>query len=283
MSFLLPSVQLKKPSIIPGFRLTLSITLIYLTLVVLIPLSGLFFQTASLSWAEFLQTVTSDRVVHAYKISFGIALLAAAINAVFGLAVAWTLVRYRFPGRKLIDAMVDLPFALPTSVAGIALTALYAPNGWIGQYLSPLGIKIAFTPAGILMALVFIGIPFVVRIVQPVLEDMNKEMEEAAFSLGAGRRQTFIRVIFPQLMPALLTGFSLAFARALGEYGSVIFIAGNVPGVSEIIPLLIIVKLEQYNYAGATAIALVMLMASFALLLLINWLQKIHHLRMARG
>ena len=273
----------KKPNILPGFGLTLGVTLGFLILVVLIPLSGLFVQTASLSWTDFWTTVTSPRVLHAYQISFGLALAAAAINAVFGFGLAWTLVRYDFPLKKLCDAMIDLPFALPTSVAGIALTTLYAPNGWIGHWLGTMGIKVAFTPLGILIALIFIGLPFVVRIVQPVLEDMEPELEEAASSLGASRWQIFTRVIFPHVGPALLTGFTLAFARALGEYGSVIFIAGNVPNVSEIVPLLIISKLEQYNYAGATAIALVMLIASFSLLLLINYLQRWHQMRLTRG
>lgn len=277
------SPRLKKPNIIPGFGLTLSITLAYLVLIVLIPLSGLFQQTAAMSWAEFIKTIGSKRIIHAFQISFSMAFLAASINAFFGLAIAWTLVRYKFPGKKLVDALVDLPFALPTSVAGIALAALYAPNGWIGRYLEPLGVRIAFTPLGILMALVFIGVPFVVRITQPVLEDMDPEVEEAAFALGAGRRKTFIKIIFPQIAPALLTGFSLAFARALGEYGSVIFIAGNVPGVSEIVPLLITVKLEQYDYAGATAIAIIMLGLSFGLLLFSNWLQRLYQIRLARG
>jgi sulfate transport system permease protein len=268
------SLRLKKPSVIPGFAFALSFTLIYLLIIVIIPLSGLFFKTATLSWGEFWGTVTDERVLHAYYISFGTSLIAALINLVFGLLIAWMLVRYQFPGKKFFDAMVDLPFALPTAVAGIALTALYAPNGWIGQYLEPLGIKIAFTPIGIIIALVFIGLPFVVRTVQPVLEDMESEMEEAAASLGATRRQVFLNIILPHLTPALMTGFAMAFARALGEYGSVIFIAGNMPMVSEIVPLLITIKLEQYDYAGATAIALVMLIASFIMLLIINMLQK---------
>lgn len=275
--------KFKKPSVIPGFGLALGFTLLYLTLIVLIPLSGLFFKTATLTLAEFWATVTDDRVLHAYYISFGTSLLAALVNVVFGLIVAWMLVRYEFPFKKFFDAMVDLPFALPTAVAGIALTALYAPNGWIGQYLEPLGIKVAFTPLGILIALIFIGLPFVVRTVQPVLEDMEKELEEAAACLGATRWQTFIRVILPHILPALMTGFAMAFARALGEYGSVIFIAGNIPGVSEIVPLLIVIKLEQYDYAGATAIALVMLLISFVLLLVINLLQKWSQTRVIGG
>lgn len=258
----------------PGFRLTLGFTLAYLAVIVLVPLSGLFVTTFTLSWADFIHTVAAPRVLHAYGITFGCSLIAALINVFFGMLVAWMLVRYQFPGKKICDALVDLPFALPTAVAGIALSALYAPNGWIGQYLTPLGIKIAFTPLGIIIALVFVGLPFVVRTVQPVLEDMEKELEEAAASLGANRWQTFRFVILPHILPALLTGFAMAFARALGEYGSVIFIAGNMPGISEIIPLLIVVKLEQYDVPGATAIAVVMLIASFLLLLLINMLQK---------
>jgi sulfate/thiosulfate transport system permease protein len=275
--------SLKQPSVLPGFGLALGFTLLYLTLIVLIPLSGLFFKTATLTWAQFWGTVTDERVVHAYRISFGTSLIAALVNVLFGLIVAWMLVRYEFPGKKLFDAMVDLPFALPTAVAGIALTALYAPNGWIGQYLEPLGIKVAFTPIGITIALIFIGLPFVVRTVQPVLEDMDRELEEAAASLGASRWQTFLYVILPHILPALMTGFAMAFARALGEYGSVIFIAGNMPSISEIVPLIIVIKLEQYDYAGATAIALVMLFASFLLLLLINLLQKWSQKRVSRG
>jgi len=266
--------NLKKPTIIPGFGLTLGFTVFYLALIVVIPLSGLFFRAATLTAAEFWQVVTSERVMHAYKISFGLALLAAAINCFFGLIIAWILARYRFPGKKIVDAMVDLPFALPTAVAGIALTALYAPQGWVGQYLEPLGIKVAFTPIGILIALLFVGLPFIVRTVEPILQDAERELEEAAMSLGATRWQTFWQVIFPSIVPALLTGFAMAFARGLGEYGSVIFIAGNIPGVSEIVPLFIVIKLEQYDYAGATAIACVMLVASFVLLFIINWLQK---------
>jgi sulfate/thiosulfate transport system permease protein len=266
--------QLKTPSVIPGFGMTLSFTLFYLVLIVIIPLSGLFFSTAYLSLPELWKTITSDRIMHAYKISFGISLAAAAINTVFGLIIAWILVRYRFPFKKVIDAMVDLPFALPTAVAGIALTALYAPSGWIGQYLEPLGIKVAFTPLGILIALIFVGLPFVVRTVEPILQEADREIEEAALSLGATRWQTFWKVIFPSIFPALLTGFAMAFARGLGEYGSVIFIAGNIPQLSEIVPLVIVIRLEQYDYAGATAIACVMLIISFMLLFLINWLQK---------
>lgn len=265
---------LRRHSVLPGFNLALGYTLLYLSLVVLIPLSAAFIKTASLSWPAFWETVTAPRVVASYKLTFGASLIAATINAVFGLIIAWVLVRYTLPGKKVIDALVDLPFALPTAVAGVALTAIYAGNGWIGQFLEPLGIKVAFTPLGVLVALTFIGLPFVVRTVQPVLEDLERETEEAAACLGANRVQTFLRVILPAILPALLTGFALAFARALGEYGSVIFIAGNVPMVSEITPLLIITKLEQYDYVGATAIAVVMLVTSFTLLLAINLLQR---------
>ncbi len=259
--------------VLPGFNLTLGYTLGYLSLIVLIPLAAVFLKTATLSFEQFWSVVTAPRVVASYKLSFGMSLIAAAINAVFGLMLAWALVRYSFPGKKVIDALVDLPFALPTAVAGISLTALYAKNGWIGQYLEPLGIQVAFKPLGVLVALVFIGLPFVVRTVQPILEDLDTELEEAAACLGAQRWQTFRHVILPILLPALLTGFALAFARAVGEYGSVIFIAGNIPMVSEITPLMIITKLEQYDYAGATAIATVMLIISFTLLLVINGLQ----------
>jgi len=263
----------KQHSILPGFNLALGFTLLYLSLIVLIPLSAAFIRTTELTWQEFWFAVTTPRVLASYRLTFGAAFAAASVNAVFGLLVAWVLVRYRFPGKKLIDALVDLPFALPTAVAGIALTALYAGNGWIGQYLEPLGIKVAFTPIGVFVALTFIGLPFVVRTVQPVLEDIEAELEEAAAMLGANRFQTFTRIIFPTIFPALMTGFALAFARAIGEYGSVIFIAGNMPMVSEITPLLIITKLEQYDYAGATALAVVMLVISFILLLVINLLQ----------
>ncbi|MDO9600337.1 MAG: sulfate ABC transporter permease subunit CysT [Azoarcus sp.] len=259
--------------VLPGFNITLGFTLAYLSLIVLIPLSAVFLKTTELGLDQFWNVVSAPRVVATYKLSFGLSLLAAAINTVFGLMLAWALVRYSFPGKRLVDALVDLPFALPTAVAGIALTALYAKNGWIGQYLDPLGIQVAFKPLGILVALVFIGLPFVVRTVQPILEDLDTELEEAATSLGARRWQIFRHVILPILLPALLTGFALAFARAVGEYGSVIFIAGNIPMVSEITPLMIITKLEQYDYAGATAIATVMLMLSFTLLLVINGLQ----------
>lgn len=274
---------LRRHSVLPGFNLALGYTLLYLSLVVLIPLSAAFIKTASLSWPAFWEAVTAPRVVASYKLSFGAAAIAAAINAVFGLIVAWILVRYPLPGKKIIDALVDLPFALPTAVAGVSLTAIYAGNGWIGQFLEPLGIKVAFAPLGVLVALTFIGLPFVVRTVQPVLEDVEREAEEAAACLGATRLQTFLRVILPAILPALLTGFALAFARALGEYGSVIFIAGNVPMVSEITPLLIITKLEQYDYVGATAIAVVMLVTSFVLLLTINLLQRWTQKRGAKG
>lgn len=261
-------------SVLPGFGLSLGYTLVYLSVIVLIPLSAVFIFTTQLSWGEFWNTVTAPRVVASYKLSFGASLGAAAINTIFGLMLAWVLVRYSFPGKRIVDALVDLPFALPTAVAGISLTAIYAQNGWLGQYIQGvLGIKVAFAPLGVLVALVFIGLPFVVRTVQPILEDMETELEEAAASLGARRWQTFIFVVLPVLWPALLTGFALAFARAVGEYGSVIFIAGNIPMVSEITPLMIITKLEQYDYTGATAIATVMLLVSFLLLLVINGLQ----------
>jgi sulfate transport system permease protein len=263
----------KSHSVLPGFTPALGYTIFYLSLIVLIPLSATFLKTTLLTWDEFWTTVTAPRVLASYRLSFGAAFIGALINAVFGLLVAWVLVRYRFPGKKIIDALVDLPFALPTAVAGIALTAVYSANGWIGSIIEPHGIKVAFTPLGVVVALTFIGLPFVVRTVQPVLEDLEAEAEEAAASLGANRSQTFIKVILPAIWPALLTGFSLAFARAVGEYGSVIFIAGNMPMVSEITPLLIITKLEQYDYAGATAIAVVMLVISFVLLLIINVLQ----------
>jgi sulfate transport system permease protein len=305
-------------NVLPGFPLTLGYTLLYLSLIVLIPLAAVFIKSAELSPAEFWKVVSAPRVVASYKISFGLSLAAAAINSVFGLMLAWSLVRYSFPGKKLVDALVDLPFALPTAVAGIALTALYASNGWLGklletpgpflgallaalwlrlggtaqtaEYLSRscvealdgFGVKVAYTPLGILVALIFIGLPFVVRTVQPILEDLDMELEEAAASLGARRWQTFCRVLLPILLPALLTGFALAFARAVGEYGSVIFIAGNTPLVSEITPLIIITKLEQYDYVGATAVAAVMLLLSFVLLLLINVLQAWSGRRMRR-
>jgi sulfate/thiosulfate transport system permease protein len=261
-------------SVLPGFHLALGFTVLYLSLIMLIPLAGLFLKTATLSWEQFWQTVTAPRVLASYRLSFGASFIGAAINAVFGLLIAWVLARYRFPGKRLVDALVDLPFALPTAVAGITLAAIYSEKGWIGQYLADFGFKVAYTPLGIVVALTFIGLPFVVRTVQPVLEDLEPELEEAAACLGANRWQTFRYVILPSVLPALLTGFSLALARAIGEYGSVIFIAGNIPMVSEITPLLIITKLEQYDYAGATAIATVMLGASFILLLIINLLQR---------
>jgi sulfate transport system permease protein len=260
--------------VIPGFNLSLGFTLLYLGLIVLIPLSAVFLKTFTMTWDAFWSAVSNERVVASYKLTFGASLIGATLNVIFGGIVAWVLVRYRFPGKKIIDALVDLPFALPTAVAGIALTSLYSSNGWIGRFLEPLGIKVAFTPLGVVVALTFIGLPFVVRTVQPVLEEAERELEEAAASLGANRLQTFAKVIFPTLLPALLTGFALAFARATGEYGSVIFIAGNMPMVSEITPLFIITKLEQYDYAGATAIAVVMLLVSFTLLLTINLLQS---------
>lgn len=263
----------KARQVLPGFPLALSYTLFYLGLIVLIPLSAVFLKTATLSWDQFWSIISAPRVMASYRITFGISLLAATLNGIFGLILAWVLVRYSFPGKRIVDALIDLPFALPTAVAGIALTAIYAGNGWLGQWLEPLGLKIAFTPLGILVALTFIGLPFVVRTVQPVLEELDIELEEAAANLGANRWQTFWRVLLPLLSPALLTGFALAFARGVGEYGSVIFIAGNVPLVSEITPLLIISKLEQFDYVGATAIAVVMLVVSFVLLFLINGLQ----------
>ena len=263
----------RRHSVLPGFSLALGYSVIYLALIVLIPLAAVFLKSASLGWEGFWHVTTQPRVLASFKLSFGASLIAAAINVVFGLIFAWVLVRYRFPGKRLIDALIDLPFALPTAVAGIALATLYAKNGWIGHLLEALGIEVAYTPLGILVALVFIGLPFVVRTVQPVLEDLEAEVEEAAACLGANRWQTFRMVIVPYLAPALLTGFALSFARAVGEYGSVIFIAGNMPMVSEIAPLMIITRLEQYDYAGATAIAVVMLVFSFIVLLLINVLQ----------
>ncbi len=259
--------------VLPGFNITLGFTITYLSLIVLIPLSALIFKTFSLSLEQFWAAVTGPRVMASYRLTFGASFLAALVNVVFGLLLAWVLVRYDFVGKKLIDALVDLPFALPTAVAGISLTALLASNGWVGQVLEPWGIQLAFNPNGVVIALIFIGLPFVVRTVQPVLEDAEKELEEAATCLGATRWQTFQRVIFPTIAPALLTGFAMAFARAIGEYGSVIFIAGNMPMVSEITPLIIVGKLEQYDYAGATAVAVVMLVISFVLLLVINALQ----------
>jgi sulfate transport system permease protein len=260
-------------SVLPGFGLSMGYTVLYLSLLVLIPLSMLFFKTASMGWEHFWEAVSSPRAVASYKLTIGASLAASLVNVVFGLLVAWVLVRYSFPGRSIVDAIVDLPFALPTAVGGIALTAAYSENGWIGQYLAKYGIKAAFSPLGIVIALIFIGLPFVVRTVQPVLQELDAAIEEAAATLGANRWQTFSRVIFPHVLPAVLTGFALAFARALGEYGSVVFISGNMPMRTEITPLLIITKLEQYDYAGATGIAVVMLIGSFSLLLLINVLQ----------
>ncbi len=263
-----------RSNILPGFGLTMGFTLSYLSLLVLFPLSGLVIKTSGLTWDEFWHTVTNARVVHAFALSFGAAFVAALINMVAGLLIAWVLVRYRFPGRRIVDALVDLPFALPTAVAGIALTALYDKHGWIGQFLEPLGIKIAFDWKGVVVALTFIGLPFVVRTVQPVLEDLGMEVEDAAGSLGANRWQVFTRIILPELWPPLITGFALAFARAVGEYGSVVFISGNLPMRTEIVPLLIFMQLEDYQYSKATAIAVVMLAASFVLLLTINLLQR---------
>jgi sulfate transport system permease protein len=265
--------------VLPGFGLTLGLSWLYLGLIVLLPLSGLFLKTFTLTWAQFWETVASPRVLAAYKLSFGAAFVAALVNAVFGLLVAWVLVRYRFPGRGLVDALVDLPFALPTAVAGLTLTTLYSHNGWYGRYLEALGLKVAFTPLGIVVALTFIGLPFVVRTVQPVLEEIDADVEEAAATLGATPWRTFTRILFPSVLPALLSGFTLSFARAIGEYGSVIFISGNMPMRTEIAPLLIITRLEQYDYAGATAIAGVMLAVSFSLLLAVNLLQRWSHRR----
>ncbi|WP_236549277.1 MULTISPECIES: sulfate ABC transporter permease subunit CysT [Novosphingobium] len=270
----------RAPSVLPGFGLTFGFSLAWLSLIVLIPLSTLFLKSAGMGWQAFVDVGFSERALTAYRLSFGTAIAAAFVNAVFGLLVAWVLVRYEFPGKRVISALVDLPFALPTAVAGIALTALYAPSGWVGQYLDPLGIKVAFTPIGITVALVFIGLPFVVRSVEPVLADLGKDVEEAAATLGASRAQTFARVIFPAILPALFTGFALAFARGVGEYGSVIFISGNMPGRTEIAPLLIVTQLEQYNYNGATAIAMVMMLVSFAVLFTLNALQSIRRRRL---
>jgi sulfate transport system permease protein len=275
--------RFKRPSVLPGFGLTLGLTVLYLSLIVLIPLSGLFLKTATISWHRFWETVSDPRAIASYKLTFGAAFAGALVNAVFGFVVAWTLVRYRFRGRRLLDAVVDLPFALPTAVSGIALTALYSQNGWIGRLLAPYGIKAAFSPLGVAIALTFIGLPFVVRTLQPAIEELDGGMEEAAMTLGAGRFQTFRQVIFPFLLPAALTGFAMAFARALGEYGSVVFISGNMPMHTEISSLLIIAKLEQYDYAGATSIAVVMLVASFVLLLAINLLQWWFSRRLGKG
>ena len=268
------ALHFREPSVVPGFGLTFGITLTWIALLVLIPIAALVLKASSLTAAQFFQIIFADRTMNALKLSFGLAFAAACVNVVFGLIVAWALTRYEFPGRKLADAIVDIPFALPTAVAGIALTSLYAPNGWLGSYLAQLGVKVAFTPLGILVALIFVGLPFVVRTVEPVLSDLDPELEQAAASLGASRWQTLTRVIFPSLLPAILTGFALALARAIGEYGSVIFIAGNIPNVSEIAPLLIIIRLEEFRYADATAIAAVMLAASFIMLFAINRLQR---------
>jgi len=273
----------RAPSVIPGFGLALGFTLTYLGVIVLIPLAALVVRGAGLGLEEFWRLATDARTLAALRLSFGAAFVAATINAVFGLLLAWVLVRYEFPGRRLVDAFIDLPFALPTAVAGIALTALYAPNGWLGQFLAPLGLKVAYTPIGVIVALTFIGLPFVVRTVEPGLRDLDKELEEAAATLGASRRQTVIGVVVPVLLPALLTGYALALARAIGEYGSVIFIAGNIPYVSEIAPLLIVIRLEEFNYAGATAIATVMLAISFAMLLAINLVQAWSRRRFGHG
>ncbi len=268
------SLRIREPSVIPGFGLTFGITLTWIALIVLIPIAALILKASSLSVEQFASILLADRTLNALKLSFGLAFIAAVINVVFGLIVAWALTRYRFPGRRLADAIVDIPFALPTAVAGIALSSLYAPKGWLGGFLAPLGIKVAFTPLGILIALIFVGLPFVVRTVQPVLSDLDPEIEQAAASLGASRWQTVTKVILPSLLPAILTGFALAFARAIGEYGSVIFIAGNLPNVSEIAPLLIVIRLEEFRYADATAIATLMLVVSFVMLLIINRLQR---------
>lgn len=273
MSLKAKSIKLKQQSILPGFNLTLGFTVLYISLLVLIPVSMIFFDSSSLGLKGFIESATSERVLAAYKLSFGTSLAAGIINTIFGVIIAWVLIRYDFPGRKLIDGIVDLPFALPTAVAGIALTTLYAENGWIGKFLTPLGIKVSFTPLGIIVALTFIGLPFVVRTVQPVLINLEREVEEAAASLGANRLITFIKIILPEITPALITGFSLAFSRALGEYGSVVFISGNMPMRTEIAPLLIRTKLEQYDYAGGSAIAAVLLITSFFILLLINIFQ----------
>ena len=268
------ALLLTRHSVLPGFGLAMGFTVVYLSLIVLIPLAGLFLKTASLSWPEIWQTVASPRALASYRLTFGASFIGASLNVVFGVIVAWVLVRYSFPGKRILDALVDLPFALPTAVAGITLASVYSENGWVGRYLAEIGIKVAYTPLGVVVALAFIGLPFVVRTVQPVLKDFEPELEEAAACLGASRLQTFLQVMLPAMVPAVVTGFALAFARAIGEYGSVIFIAGNIPMVSEITPLLIITKLEQYDYAGATALGATMLVVSFLLLLVINALQR---------
>ena len=270
----------RQPSVLPGFGLTFGVSVIWLSLIVLIPLATIFLRSAGMGWSDFVAAGFSDRALAAYRLSFGTAAAAGLVNVVFGLLIAWVLVRYSFPGKRVIGALVDLPFALPTAVAGIALTTIYAPSGWIGQFLDPLGVNVAFTPLGITIALIFIGLPFVVRSVEPVLADMGLEVEEAAATLGAGRAQTFFRIILPSILPALITGFAMAFARGVGEYGSVIFISGNMPGKTEIAPLLIVTQLEQYAYDGATAIATVMLVVSFAILLLLNGYQTLRRRRM---
>lgn len=270
----------RKPSVLPGFGLSMGFTLLYLSLIVLIPLAAMILRASGMGWDAFVAATTDPRALAAYRLSFGASFIAAVVNIVFGVLTAWVLVRYDFPFKRLVDGLVDLPFALPTAVAGIALTALFAANGWIGRILADVGIKVAFTPLGVVIALVFIGLPFVVRTVQPVLQDLDKEVEEAAASLGANRFQIFRRILLPAILPAALTGFALAFARALGEYGSVIFIAGNLPMKSEIVPLLIIIKLEQFDYEGAAAIGVAMLLAAFVLLLLINLLQRWSRSRM---
>lgn len=275
--------RFRQPSVIPGFGLTFGFTLTYLTLIVLIPLAGLGVRSAALGWSGIWSVASDARVIQALQISFTASLIAALINMVFGVLVAWVLVRYRFPGRRVLDAIVDLPFALPTAVAGIALTALYAPNGWVGQFFAPLGIKLAYTPTGIVIALIFVGLPFIVRTVQPVMEDISREVEEAAATLGASRRQTVRRVLLPGLIPAILTGFALAFGRAVGEYGSVIFIAGNIPYVSEIAPLLIVIRLEEYNYPAATTVAAIMLVFAFVVLFAINLIQSWSRRRFGYG
>jgi sulfate transport system permease protein len=276
-------LALRTPSVIPGFGLTLGFTLSYLALIVLVPLAALLVRSAGLGWSEFWALARDERTVAALRLSFGAALAAASINAVFGLLIAWVLVRYRFPGRRLVDAFIDLPFALPTAVAGIALTSLFAPNGWVGQLLTPIGVKVAYTPLGVIVALIFVSLPFIVRTLEPVIAEIDREVEEVSATLGASRRQTVFRVVLPTLVPALLTGFALALARAVGEYGSVIFIAGNIPYVSEIAPLLIVIRLEEFNYAGATAVAAIMLGISFLMLLLINLIQTWSRRRFGYG
>lgn len=276
-----PTLRFRQPSVIPGFGLALGLTLTYLSLIVLIPLASMFLKTATLTWPQFWAIASDHRTLAALRLSFGAAFAAAILNLVMGTVVAWVLVRYDFPFKRLLDATVDLPFALPTAVAGIALAAIYAPNGWIGQFLDPLGIKVAYTPLGVIIALTFIGLPFVVRTVQPVMQDLSLDVEEASATLGATRVQTLVRVVLPSLAPAMLTGAALAFARAIGEYGSVIFIAGNLPYVSEIAPLLIIIRLEEFDYGGATAIGTIMLLASFAMLLVINLVQSWARRRMS--